>query len=82
MSFAVLTDAGAAFIVAIFEVFSALGTAGLHSSLTGDLSKLGVIVLMVAGRTGILTLGMSRAPVAESLSRRKEGGLATLSVIG
>ena len=45
--------------VVLFEVFSALGTVGLSAGLTGDLSGVGrtvVIVLMLVGRLGPLTL--------------------------
>ena len=59
-----LTEPGAAFEVLIFECVSALGTVGLSMGLTGELSSLGkliVIVLMTAGRVGILSFGIALA---------------------
>ncbi len=46
----------------LFETVSALGTVGLSMSLTGSLSiasKLILILLMYAGRTGVLTIAMA-----------------------
>ncbi|APE26977.1 TrkH family potassium uptake protein [Aurantiacibacter gangjinensis] len=46
----------------VFEVVSALGTVGLSMGVTGDLSEFGkllVIVLMVAGRVGVLAFGIA-----------------------
>ena len=68
-----LTEAGAAFDVVLFEIFSAMGTVGLSMGLTGELSDLGkliVIVLMTAGRIGILTFGIALA--AQDESREEE----------
>lgn len=59
-----LTETGARFEVVLFEVISAMGTVGLSMGLTGQLSdpgKLIVILLMVAGRVGILTFGIALA---------------------
>ena len=54
-----LTETGL-FEVIMFEAVSALGTVGLSTGLTSDLSNLGkliVITLMFAGRVGVLTFG-------------------------
>lgn len=57
-----LTEPGVAFERLVFECVSALGTVGLSTGVTGDLSTLGkliIIVLMTAGRVGILTFGIA-----------------------
>ncbi len=59
-----MTEPAAAFETVMFEAISALGTVGLSMGLTGDLSPLGkliIIVLMIAGRVGILTFGIALA---------------------
>lgn len=46
----------------LFEVASALGTVGLSTGITGDLTDIGkvlVIVLMFIGRVGVLTFGFA-----------------------
>ncbi|TDK47921.1 potassium transporter TrkH [Algoriphagus formosus] len=46
----------------LFEVASALGTVGLSTGITGDLTEIGkvlVIVLMFIGRVGVLTFGFA-----------------------
>lgn len=46
----------------LFEVASALGTVGLSTGITGDLSIMGkvlVIILMFVGRVGVLTFGFA-----------------------
>lgn len=46
----------------LFEVASALGTVGLSTGITGDLTSFGkivVIVLMFIGRLGVLTFGLA-----------------------
>nr|BFF40127.1 hypothetical protein BACY1_19320 [Tenacibaculum mesophilum] len=46
----------------LFEVASALGTVGLSTGITGDLSNLGkflIIILMFIGRVGVLTFGFA-----------------------
>ena len=46
----------------IFEVASALGTVGLSTGITGDLSivgKITIILLMFIGRLGVLTFGLA-----------------------
>jgi len=68
-----LTEPAADFAVLLFEALSAMGTVGLSMGVTGDLSPLGkvvVIVLMTAGRVGILTFGIALASRDES--RREE----------
>ncbi|MBN2760742.1 MAG: potassium transporter KtrB [Rhodobacteraceae bacterium] len=73
-----LTEAGASFEVVMFEVLSAMGTVGLSMGLTGELSDLGkiiVIVLMTAGRVGILTFGIALASHDESPEEEKDNEL-------
>lgn len=51
-----------AFEKIIFEVASALGTVGLSTGITGDLTDFGksvIIVLMFIGRLGVLTFGIA-----------------------
>ncbi|SNR13880.1 TrkH family potassium uptake protein [Tenacibaculum jejuense] len=46
----------------LFEVASALGTVGLSTGITGDLSSIGkicIIILMFIGRVGVLTFGFA-----------------------
>ncbi|SHM83708.1 TrkH family potassium uptake protein [Polaribacter sp. KT 15] len=46
----------------LFEVASALGTVGLSTGITGDLSNIGkilIIILMFIGRVGVLTFGFA-----------------------
>jgi trk system potassium uptake protein TrkH len=46
----------------LFEVASALGTVGLSTGITGDLSEIGkllTIILMFVGRVGVLTFGFA-----------------------
>lgn len=46
----------------LFEVASALGTVGISTGITGDLSSIGkiaIIVLMFIGRLGVLTFGLA-----------------------
>jgi trk system potassium uptake protein TrkH len=46
----------------LFEVASALGTVGLSTGITGELTEIGkvlVIVLMFVGRVGVLTFGFA-----------------------
>lgn len=55
-------DSVAPFKAVLFETVSALGTVGLSMSLTtklGSISKLILILLMYAGRVGILTLALA-----------------------
>lgn len=73
-----LTEAGRRFEVMLFEVISALGTVGLSMGLTSDLSDLGkliVLVLMTAGRLGILTFGIALAAHDESREEEADNDL-------
>ncbi|MFQ6547289.1 TrkH family potassium uptake protein [Aestuariibius sp. 2305UL40-4] len=73
-----LTEPAAAFEVVMFEVISALGTVGLSLGITGDLSVLGkviVIILMTAGRVGILTFGIAIAAHDESREEERDNEL-------
>ncbi|EBA13607.1 TrkH family potassium uptake protein [Roseobacter sp. CCS2] len=73
-----LTETDAAFEVVMFEVISAMGTVGLSMGLTGDLSDIGkivVIVLMTAGRVGILTFGIALAAHDESREEEEDNDL-------
>ncbi|NNU15571.1 potassium transporter KtrB [Parvularcula sp. ZS-1/3] len=73
-----LTEAGASLDVILFEAVSALGTVGLSMGLTGELSDLGklvIIVLMIAGRVGILTFGIALAVHAESEEELEDNDL-------
>ncbi|WP_375280320.1 potassium transporter TrkG [Pseudooctadecabacter sp.] len=57
--FLLLLTETAPFEVLMFEAISAMGTVGLSMGLTGDLSDLGkliIIILMTAGRVGIFDL--------------------------
>ena len=68
-----LVEADAALEMVIFEAISALGTVGLSMGLTGDLSDLGkvlIILLMLIGRVGILTFGL--AVVARDETKEEE----------
>ena len=70
-----LTEPGHAFEVIMFEAMSALGTVGLSMGLTGELSDLGkliIIVLMTAGRVGILTFGIALATSETRAKASKE----------
>ncbi|WP_373354245.1 TrkH family potassium uptake protein [Pseudoroseicyclus sp. CXY001] len=58
------TEAGQPFESVLFEAVSAIGTVGLSLGLTSELTaagKLILIVLMTAGRLGILTFGIALA---------------------
>jgi trk system potassium uptake protein TrkH len=68
MSWAILTTLlltlteEAGFMTIVFEVVSALGTVGLSTGLTADLSltgKLAIILTMLIGRVGLLSIGLS-----------------------
>ena len=67
-----LTETGT-FEAIVFEAISALGTVGLSMGLTGGLSDLGkllVVLLMLMGRVGILTFGI--AVVTRDEARHEE----------
>lgn len=73
-----LTEPTAAFQIVLFEVFSAMGTVGLSMGLTGELSDLGkliVILLMTAGRIGILNFGIALAAHDESREEEEDNEL-------
>lgn len=73
-----LTDPAFEFERIVFEVISALGTVGLSMGITADLSALGklvVIILMTAGRVGILTFGIAIAMHDESRAEEKDNEL-------
>ncbi|MFW5826666.1 MAG: TrkH family potassium uptake protein [Alkalispirochaeta sp.] len=63
--------------VILFEVVSALGTVGLSAGLTGDLSGVGrfvIILLMLIGRLGPLTLFAAFRPGGEPAAMRMPEG--------
>lgn len=67
-------EPNAAFQAVLFETFSALGTVGLSMSLTPTLSlasRIIIIVLMYAGRVGILTIGLAFAEKRSMANIRK-----------
>ncbi|GIT90372.1 K+ transporter Trk [Jannaschia pagri] len=73
-----LTEPQGAFDVVLFEVLSAMGTVGLSMGLTGELSDLGkviVIILMTAGRIGILTFGIAISAHDESREEESDNEL-------
>ncbi|WP_211098174.1 TrkH family potassium uptake protein [Acuticoccus yangtzensis] len=69
------SEGGPSFEALLFEAISALGTVGLSLGITGDLSSVGkvvIVVLMAAGRLGILTFGLALAlPNSQSSSARR-----------
>lgn len=61
-SFLMTFSEKATFETILFEVASALGTVGLSAGITGDLSEIGkviIILLMFIGRVGVLTFGFA-----------------------
>ncbi len=59
-----VSETGQSFERLLFEAMSAIGTVGLSLGLTGELTPIGksvVILLMIAGRVGILTFGLALA---------------------
>jgi len=59
----------------LFEVASALGTVGLSRGITGSLTEVGkvlIIVLMFLGRVGVLTFGFAL------LARKRTAKLTTI----
>lgn len=73
-----LTETGQEFEALLFEATSAMGTVGLSTGITADLSDLGkliVIVLMTAGRVGILTFGIALAAHDESRAEEQDDNL-------
>ncbi len=76
--FLLLLTENAAFEVLMFETISAMGTVGLSMGITGDLSDLGkliIVVLMTAGRVGILTFGIALATADESRDEEADNEL-------
>ncbi len=73
-----LTESGHSFESLLFEAVSAMGTVGLSTGITGDLTDLGkliIIVLMTAGRVGILTFGIALAAHDESRAEEQDDNL-------
>ena len=73
-----VTEAGADFERILFEALSAMGTVGLSMGLTGQLSEVGkliVIVLMFAGRVGLLTFGVAIAAQDETSEELQDNDL-------
>jgi trk system potassium uptake protein TrkH len=73
-----LADPGLPFDAVLFEAISAMGTVGLSMGITGDLTGLGkllVVVLMTAGRVGILTFGMALAAHDETRDEEADNDL-------
>lgn len=73
-----LADPGLPFDQVLFEAISAMGTVGMSMGITGDLTDLGklvIIVLMTAGRVGILTFGMALASHDESRDEEADNDL-------
>ncbi|MFO6462954.1 TrkH family potassium uptake protein [Jannaschia sp. KMU-145] len=73
-----LADPGLPFDAVMFEAISAMGTVGLSMGITGDLTGLGkliIIILMTAGRVGILTFGMALASHDESRDEEADNEL-------
>lgn len=69
-----MTEA-AGFETILFEALSAMGTVGLSMGLTGELSELGklvVVLLMFAGRVGFVTIGIAAAARDDQNSRLDE----------
>lgn len=66
------SETGVAYDRILFETASALGTVGLSTGITGDLTSAGkclIIVLMFIGRVGVLTFGFAL------LERRRAAGI-------
>ncbi|KIT16013.1 TrkH family potassium uptake protein [Jannaschia aquimarina] len=73
-----LTDSSLPFDKVFFEAISAMGTVGLSMGITGDLTEVGklvIIVLMTAGRVGILTFGMALAAHDETRDEEEDNDL-------
>ncbi|MEM1101988.1 MAG: potassium transporter TrkG [Pseudomonadota bacterium] len=73
-----LTEVGQPLELLLFEAASAMGTVGLSMGLTGELSDLGkliIIVLMTAGRIGILSFGIALATHDESREEEDDNNL-------
>ncbi len=73
-----LSTENGTFEVILFEAISALGTVGLSMGITGDLSNLGkiiIIILMFMGRVGILTFGIAVSTHDESKEEEQDSEL-------
>ncbi|MGR3483874.1 MAG: TrkH family potassium uptake protein [Paracoccaceae bacterium] len=73
-----LTEPEGAMGLLVFEAISAMGTVGLSMGATGGLSDLGklvIVVLMTAGRVGILTFGIALASHDESREEEEDNEL-------
>jgi trk system potassium uptake protein TrkH len=73
-----LSTQSGTFEVILFEAISALGTVGLSMGLTGDLTNLGkliIILLMFMGRVGILTFGIAVSMHDETREEEKDAEL-------
>lgn len=73
-----LTDPGKDFQMLLFEAISAIGTVGLSMGITGSLSDFGkmtIILLMFAGRVGILTFGIALAAKEDESEVRQQEDL-------
>lgn len=73
-----ITETGKAFEGLLFEAISAIGTVGLSTGITGALSdpgKLTIVLLMFAGRVGILTFGIALAAKEEDAGPRQQEDL-------
>lgn len=65
--------------VLLFEAISALGTVGLSTGITGDLSTLGkllIVLLMFMGRVGILSFGIAISMQDETPEEENDQDLA------
>lgn len=77
MIFLLATEAGG-FEAILFEAISALGTVGLSMGITGDLTNIGkliIILLMFMGRVGILTFGIAVSMRDESREEESDNDL-------
>ncbi len=73
-----LTEQGKDLEAVLFEAFSAIGTVGLSLGITGSLSTIGkvvIILLMFAGRVGVLTFGIALASRDETAPAGGQGDL-------
>lgn len=64
-----ITEQGKDIMVIVFEAVSAFGTVGVSAGLTGDLSAMGkiiIIVTMFVGRVGLLTLAFALSSPVET----------------
>ena len=79
-AFILMVSENARFDIVLFEAISAFSTVGLTVGLTAGLSKLGklvIIVLMIIGRLGPLTLALALIPAKPSAIRYAEEDVLT-----